>query len=347
VRTGKHSAGLLARCLDYLRRFPSPAPYAISHFYSSKVRQKLSESFEPRRFDVAVCDFLDAAINFPGQHPVPAVLFQHNVESEIWRRHAAVEANPAKRLLYKIELRKMLTYERNTVQTFDHVIAVSEHDRYLMSAWLDPSRISVVPTGVDLENFRPVPSPSASKLAIFVGAMDWEPNIDAAGYFCTQIWPLVLDAAPEARFRIVGRNPDARVCKLESTSVTVTGSVPSVVEHLRDAAVVVVPLRIGGGTRLKIYEAMAMGKAVVSTAIGAEGLDVHPGSDIVLANEPAEIAQAIVRLLTNSELRRSYEAAAATTASKYGWPAIGDRFAQVLAKVAQASTPSQALATRP
>jgi glycosyltransferase involved in cell wall biosynthesis len=169
---------------------------------------------------------------------------------------------------------------------------------------------------------------------MFVGAMDWEPNVDAVEYFCREIWPLIVAQVPEAKFRVVGRNPGRRVLSLVSRSVEVTGSVPSVVEHLAQAAVVVVPLRIGGGTRLKIYEAMAMGKAVVSTTVGAEGLSVTHGQDIVLADDAAGFAESAVMLLRNAELRRRYESAAARLASRYDWSAVGARFGEVLQSVA-------------
>jgi len=167
-----------------------------------------------------------------------------------------------------------------------------------------------------------------------VGAMDWEPNIDGVEYFCKEIWPTVLAKFPAAQFRIVGRNPDRRVLSFAGDSVEVTGRVPSVVDHLREAAVVVVPLRIGGGTRLKIYEAMAAGKAVISTTVGAEGLDVHHGRDILLADAPGAFADSIVSLLHDRQLRLRYERAAAELAAGYGWPAVGQKFAAVLEKVA-------------
>jgi polysaccharide biosynthesis protein PslH len=168
---------------------------------------------------------------------------------------------------------------------------------------------------------------------LFVGAMDWEPNVDAVNYFCADIWPLVLAKVPEARFRVVGRNPDHRVKALESPFIKVTGRVPSVVEHLREGAVVVVPLRVGGGTRIKIYEAMATGKAVVSTSIGAEGLDVHHGSDIVLADDAAMFAESVIQLLQDADARGRLGKSARHLASKYGWPVIGAEFGQVLESV--------------
>jgi glycosyltransferase involved in cell wall biosynthesis len=350
VCTGKRELSGAARALDYLAHIGAPAPYAVSRFADAKVRKQIQTWFRERRFDVAVCDFLDAAVNFPGNLNLPSVLFQHNVESEIWRRHAATAGNPAIGMMYRMEFRKMLRYERAAVCKFQHVIAVSENDRSLMTQWVDGDRVTVVPTGVDLAEYRPDPAefdknsdpnPLAriAPLVTFVGAMDWEPNVDAVEYFCSEVWPAIKAEMPQARFRIVGRNPDRRVQKWASDSsdksIEVTGRVPSVVEHLRQSSIVIVPLRIGGGTRLKIYEAMATAKAVVSTTVGAEGLDVHHGRDIILADDPHAFAQAVIMLLRDSELRRRYEKAAAETAARYDWPAIGERFSEVLQSVAE------------
>jgi glycosyltransferase involved in cell wall biosynthesis len=160
--------------------------------------------------------------------------------------------------------------------------------------------------------------------------MDWEPNVDAMEYFCHDIWPSITARVPGARLRIVGRNPGERVNNLASQSIEVTGRVPSVADHLREASVVVVPLRIGGGTRLKIYEAMAAGKAVISTSIGAEGLDVHHGRDIVLADNPGSFSDAVITLLSDENLRTKYEHAAAELATQYDWSVIGDKFGHTL-----------------
>ena len=349
VCTGKRELSRAARALDYLAHLGAHPPYAVSRFADAKVQKKLQDWFREQRFDVAVCDFLDAAVNFPGRLSIPSVLFQHNVESEIWRRHAATAGNPAKKMLYRMEFRKMLGYERAAVRKFQHVISVSANDRSIMMQWVDADRVTVVPTGVDLAQYCPDPAKfdsttsdpnplaASAPLITFVGAMDWEPNVDAVEYFCSEVWPVIKAEAPQARLRIVGRNPDRRVQKWASldASIEVTGRVPSVVEHLRQSAVVIVPLRIGGGTRLKIYEAMATAKAVVSTTVGAEGLDVHHGRDIILADDPGAFAQAVIMLLRDPEVRRRYENAAAETAARYDWPAIGERFSDILQSVAK------------
>jgi glycosyltransferase involved in cell wall biosynthesis len=328
--TGK-SESKFARLVDYAGRLSGSVPYAVSRFEDAGVKQILRGWYDEKKSDLVICDFLDAAVNLPAELSLPTCLFQHNVESEIWRRHAATEVNPAKKLFYELEFKKSAAYEKAAVRRFDRVIAVSEHDRDLMTAWVDGSRVSVIPTGVDLQEYKPDPSkPEPKPVVMFVGAMDWKPNIDAVEYFCAEIWPSVLAAVPEARFRIVGKNPDRRLQKFASESVEIAGRVSSVIDHLREAAVVVVPLRIGGGTRLKIYEAMAAGKAVVSTSIGAEGLDVYNGRDIVLEDRPDAFAQSVIKLLRERDLRRRVEESAAQRAARYDWAAVGERFEKVL-----------------
>jgi glycosyltransferase involved in cell wall biosynthesis len=203
----------------------------------------------------------------------------------------------------------------------------------------DPARISVVPTGVDTRAFRPaVRNESPQPEVLFLGSMDWEPNIDAVRFFCDAVWPRVRAAVPEARFRVVGRNPPPSVQRLAADDIEIAGRVPSVNEHLHRAAVFVVPLRVGGGTRLKIYEAMGAAKAVVSTSIGAEGLDVHDGEDIVIANDPATFASNVVRLLQRPDERRALEDGALARATRYDWATVSQQFEDILAAAATQAT---------
>jgi glycosyltransferase involved in cell wall biosynthesis len=322
-----------ARYFDYVRHLSSPAPYSVSKFTSPQARQILSDWVSQRRFDVAVCDFLASTLNFPRDLATPTALFQHNVESQLWSRRARFEVKGLDRLIAKIESAKMARYETVQVRRFHHVLAVSEQDRSAMASMVDPARISVIPTGVDLAKYYYNPEARAkTPLVVFTGSMDWSPNIDGVEYFCKDIWPRILKQVPDARFRIVGRDPHVRVQRRACTSVEVTGTVPSIVDHLREAAVVVVPLRIGGGTRIKIYEGMAMGKATVSTGLGAEGLDVRHGHDILLADEPRQFAEHVIRLLCDEETRRRYEKAAAATVQKYDWSVITEALIEALYK---------------
>jgi glycosyltransferase involved in cell wall biosynthesis len=337
INTGKADS-TAGQTINYLRHLASSAPFAVTKFTLPKVQKLLSTWDCDNRFDVAVCDFLSASLNFPADFKTPSLLFQHNVESALWQRQAKHEQSLAKRVAFKMEAAKMTSYERAAVGRFQHVIAVSEHDRSLMSSMTDPSRISVVPTGVDLREYSAVAGESQqdqTRRILFLGSMDWEANIDGVDYFCGRIWPKVKAAVEDAKFSVVGRKPHARVTKWASDSIEITGRVPSVLPHLRDADVFVVPLRIGGGTRLKIYEAMAAGKAVVSTTVGAEGLDVHHGQDILLADTEDEFASATIELLRNAELRKRLGSAAARLAAQYDWAIIARRFEEILALVAK------------
>jgi glycosyltransferase involved in cell wall biosynthesis len=339
VYTGAPDTTAVERYLDYLRRLPWRAPYAVSKFTAAQVQNLLNEWIPQHRFDVAVCDFLSSTLNFPENLATPTALFQHNVETVLWQRKAEFEVKKLDRMVAMIEYNKMRRFEPEQVRRFHHVIAVSEADRHAMSGMVDAEHVSVVPTGVDLSKYQydPAVRPSGP-IAVFTGSMDWEPNIDGVEFFCRQIWPLVLARVPNARFRIVGRDPHLRVKKLASDSVEVTGTVPSIVEHLRSAAVFVVPLRMGGGTRIKIYEGMAMGKATVSTTVGAEGLDVEHGRDILLEDKPDTFADAIITFLQDESVRRRYEAAAAATARKYDWSVIAQDFVEVLQKTIDAAS---------
>jgi glycosyltransferase involved in cell wall biosynthesis len=324
----------LAQGFDYLTNLASRAPYAVNKYTAPEVRAILNKCMKETEFDVAVCDFLAASLNFPDELSIPTVLFQHNFETQLWRRQAQFEANWLKRIAFEMEAAKMSSYESRALSRFHHTIAVSEEDRRQMMRFTDGSRITVVPTGVDLRQYKGDPGISAEPpIVVFTGSMDWEANIDGVEYFCHEIWPLVRSQHPRARFKIVGRDPHPRIKKLACDSVDVTGTVPSVVEYLVEATAFVVPLRIGGGTRLKIYEAMAMGKAIVSTTVGAEGLDVQNGQDIFLADDTKSFADCLIRLIADSQLRRTLGAAAIQKAEMYDWPNIAVRFADVLERV--------------
>ena len=331
VRTGVPTAGALSQGVRYATRVAHAAPFAVTKFTDPSVRRLIEGWMRDGRFDVMVCDFLSASLNFPATLATPTVLFQHNVESALWARQAQHERHPVKRAVFALEAAKMARYERAAVRRFDHVVAVSEHDKALMSAMTPAERITVVSTGVDLSQYSAAQGTEATEpLVLFLGSMDWEANIDGVSWFCETTWPRITAAVPGARFRIVGRNPHPRIQALAGGSIEVTGTVPSVIDHLREAAVFVVPLRIGGGTRLKIYEAMATGRAVVSTTVGAEGLDVTHGEDLFLEDTPEDFAASVVALLQDPDRRRRFERAAAATAARFDWSCVVTRFEEAL-----------------
>jgi len=314
-----------------------PLPYAVGKYRSPEYRRALESLLATEAFDLVVCDFLFPAVNLPRTLPCPAVIFTHNVEAEIWRRHAETRTGAAG-LLYRMQYNRMLRYEGRTLARFDGVLAVSDADAATF-ARLYPDAIRrpahVVPTGVDTNYFAASASDPRSRRLVFTGSMDWLPNEDAMAYFCREILPIVRAEEPEVQLSIVGRAPTPAVQRLADAHIEVTGRVDDVRPYMQDAAVYVVPLRIGGGTRLKIFEAMAMGKAVVSTTVGAEGLPVTSGEHVMLADEPRSFARAVVRLLRDVERRRQLERAARElVVEQYDWSAVSGALDQALRSIA-------------
>ena len=247
----------------------SPYPFTISRNYDPAVRAKLAELLTAERYDLLICDTIVMARHTIGL-PVPAsILFQHNVEAQILRRHAEVASGHLKRWYMRGQWRKMVRFERYCGDHFGAVIAVSEQDKALFEKEYGWKHVHAIDTAVDEEFFQHSGTPEVAGRVIFLGSMDWMPNQDGVKWFVREVWPAIRASHPQATFHIVGRNPPGDVRALSATpGVTVVGGVPDVRPHLAEAAVVVVPLLVGGGTRLKIYEAMAMGRAVVSTTIG-------------------------------------------------------------------------------
>jgi sugar transferase (PEP-CTERM/EpsH1 system associated) len=334
------SKGSLAFYADAARYLLNRAPYAVAKYRSRAYADALASLLREESFDLVVCDFLPPIVNLPADLPCPSVLFTHNVEAEIWRRHAETASLPLKRLLMHGQWSRMLAFERAALDRFDLVLAVSDADRATFER-LYPSKgraYHVVPTGVDTEYFAPrtshvTPSHVArDKHLVFTGSMDWLPNEDGMLYFCREILPRIRQVEPDVTVSIVGRAPTPAVQRLaQERGVEVTGRVEDVRPHIAGGSVYIVPLRIGGGTRLKIFEAMSMAKAVVSTTVGAEGLPVTPGRDIVIADEPARFAQAVVHLLRSETDRRRLEAAARQlVVDRYDWSAVSREFEAAL-----------------
>jgi len=324
---------------DVARYLCDPLPYAVAKYRSADYRRRLSRLLESRTFDLIVCDFLFPAVNLPTHLPCPAVIFTHNVESEIWRRHATTKTGAVGRLLYGRQYQRMLRYEGRTLARFDGILAVSDADRQMFAGRYPDTKaipMYIVPTGVDTDYFRPSGTPSHPAELVFTGSMDWLPNQDAMRYFCRHILPRVRAEEPAVRLTIVGRSPTPAVLSLaKEAGVEVTGRVDDVRPYMNDAAVYVVPLRIGGGTRLKIFEAMAMGKAVVSTTVGAEGLPVVDGEHLLIADEPGSFADAIGRLIRDvGQRERLGSAARDLVLERYDWSAVAGALEDPLTRLA-------------
>ncbi|MGO9269606.1 MAG: glycosyltransferase [Terriglobia bacterium] len=321
---------------DYGRDFFSGNPHAVAKFCRPGVSEGLRKLMDEEAVDVIVCDFVTPATVIPWDSPCPKVLFTHNVEAVIWRRHYQVAINPLWKAVCLREYLAMDRLERRYLERAAHVLTVSDNDREYFARFIPPSKITVVPTGVDVSYFQPEPDAEIPNRMVFTGSMDWLPNEDAVFYFAKWVLPLIRRQAPDATLWVVGRRPSERLRALAARDlgVQVTGQVEDIRPHVREAAVYVVPLRIGGGTRLKIFEAMAMGKPVVSTSVGAEGLPVHDGQDILLADTPEGFARHVLSLLANRQERVALGMAArALVEEKYSWASVARLFDEALAKV--------------
>jgi sugar transferase (PEP-CTERM/EpsH1 system associated) len=300
-------------------------PYAVAKYRATEYARRVETLLGSGQFDLLVCDFLPPVVNLPKRLPCPSVLFTHNVEAEIWRRHTETAKGTAARPLIGSQWRRMLRFERDALRSFDLVLAVSDGDRRTFERLYAPvPPIVTVPTGVDTSFFAPAREPAVDQTRlVFTGSMDWLPNEDAMLYFCREMLPRIRRVEPDVAVAIVGRAPTPAVRQLaEDPAIEVTGRVDDVRPHIARAAVYVVPLRIGGGTRLKIFEAMAMGRAVVSTPVGAEGLPVTDGRELLIADEPDRFAEVVVRLLRDRDLRARLERAARQlVVERYDWSA--------------------------
>jgi glycosyltransferase involved in cell wall biosynthesis len=317
---------------ELVRGLFSATPVAVERFHPPGMRAFLEDLIRRERFDCAVVDHLAPTSYFPD---LPhAIFFQHNVETVIWRRHLEHASNPLRHAYFKLQADRMYHYERRVSQASGHIVAVSQTDADEMRRLFDVTRVTEIPTGVNIEYFRP-PTPPATTTAdlVFVGSMDWLPNVDGVLYFVREILPLIRQVRPETTLAIVGRTPPPKIAQLAVADprIQVTGTVPDIRPYLWSSAIAIVPLRIGGGTRLKIYEAMAAQIPVVSTTIGAEGLSVNPPHDIRLADTPAHFAAQCLELLTTPELRtRLSQAAAAMVTSHFSWEQVARAFEKIM-----------------
>jgi sugar transferase (PEP-CTERM/EpsH1 system associated) len=327
------AAKSFAEMLDYGARLLSSQPYGITKYCRAEVRRSLHALLERETYDVILCDFIFAAAVIPWNWPTPKVLFTHNVEADIWRRHYEVATNPIWKAISWREWRKMEGAERRYLRLADRILTVSESDRDAFAPFLDLGKLTVIPTGVDVDYFQPMLVEENANSLVFTGSMDWLPNEDAILYFVDAILPLIKQQLPEVSLEVVGRSPSRKLQALAETekSVRLTGWVEDIRPFVARGAACIVPLRIGGGTRLKIFEAMAMKKAVISTSVGAEGLPVSSGENILLADTPNDFADSVVSVLRDPSRRQRLGTAARTLVQEnYSWPRVAETFARTL-----------------
>jgi glycosyltransferase involved in cell wall biosynthesis len=315
----------------------SPLPVAVKRYKSDRMRTQIQVLLDEQKFDALVCDFVFPAPNIPDLSR--SVLFQHNVESIIWRRHFERANNPLKKAYFHLQCRRMGVFERDTCRRAGHIVAVSEADRETMRRLFGVERVSSVNTGVDVEYFKPPVQTRQSHISadlIFTGSMDWLPNIDAARFCAAEILPRIQKEQSNCRLIIAGRRPSSAIRELakHNSGIVVTGTVPDIRPYLWGSAISIVPLRIAGGTRLKIFEAMAARVPVVSTSIGAEGLPLENGKHIAIADSPELFARCCLDLLAGADLRQQRaEEAWQLVSTRFSWNAVTRELESALERV--------------
>ena len=320
--------------LELAGNMVSPLPYAIAKYKSHRLRTEIEHAVRTRGIDVVVCDFLAPSQNVPNNLGCRTVLFQHNVEAVIWRRHAEVGGNRFSRAFFREQWRRMEQFERQECLRFDRVVAVSRADAEAIEREYGVKDVADVPTGVDTDYFRPDSRARREpRNLVFTGAMDWLPNEDGIAWFASEVLPLIHKQMPDVTLTVVGRNPPPLIRELATRDdrLRVTGSVPDVRPFMETGSVFVVPLRVGGGTRLKIFEALAMERPLVSTTIGAEGLPLEHGVHALIADGPTRFADAVLSLLADpARATTMANAGAAYVRTNFGWDRAAEKFIELI-----------------
>lgn len=299
-------------------------PFAGASLYTREMQRLLDSLLIRRAFDLVQIESSPlAAYRFATAAPL--LLDEHNIEFELLQRVYRAERKPLRRAFGALEYVKFRREEIRSWGKVSGALFTSEREQKLVARYQTGLHTWLAPNGVDTDYFAPAPHAAQSGRIVFTGLMNYRPNLDAALYFIHDILPLILQHKPQAVFTVVGMGPPQELLKLAGPNVTITGEVEDVRPFVRGAAVEVVPLRMGGGTRLKVLEGLAMRAAMVSTRLGCEGIDVRHGEHLLVADDPDEFARSVIRLMDEPALaRRLGEAGRTLAQQRYSWAAIVD-----------------------
>jgi glycosyltransferase involved in cell wall biosynthesis len=288
--------------------FVTADSYNISRFFSTDFDIRLAKLLRNEDYDVI---HLESLFMTPYVGTIrrlsaaPIVLRSHNLEFVIWEKIAAGTSNVFRRMYLKYLTRKLRSYELSMLNEVNGIAAISEEDKNRMLALGVKKRIRTIPFGVDLNQY-PYESEAYSEVALFhLGAMDWGPNLEGVLWFLKNIWPSVHERFPQLKFYLAGRNMSDEISRLSLANVEVVGEVENAVSFMHSKAIMIVPLLSAGGVRVKIIEGLAMGRAVISTSLGAEGLNCEHGTQLLLADRKEDWLEAIEKLLHDEETRKS------------------------------------------
>lgn len=338
-----HGNGLAKRLLQ-MRSIASARSFERLRMTVPELQSAIDELLQGQRFDLVNLEFPFlghlSLRQAPLGEPKPAlVVDSHNIEFDLAHQLARMDASPERRAYYAVNWRKLQREELEAYRNADGICLCSEQDERRLLAHIPQARTTVIPNAADVEFYQPRPTdPSPDgRTVVFFGLMSYVPNTDGVGHFLRSTWPRIADRMPDARFKVIGGQPPPWLRAMAGPRIEVAGFVPDLRPHLAEAALVVVPLRLGGGTRLKIVEAMAMGKAIVSTSLGAEGIEGTPGQDFLIENDPDAFADAVLSVLADPKLAaRIGHSARELAASRYAWSVaarkLEDFHADILAR---------------
>jgi glycosyltransferase involved in cell wall biosynthesis len=314
-------------------------PRALYTFPVKMMREPLRNMVQTSDLDIVHFEQLYLAELRSEARQLPAVLGEQNVEFQVIKNLQKASFNPIHKIRDELSWRKMYAFERRWIQQFPVCLAVSEQDARLFRQVSGDTEVHVVTNGVDNQAFSPQGSELGRRAdnVLFFGTLNYGPNRDGIKWFCQDVWPMIRRTKPDVELEIVGIDPPPDVMALgELPGVKVTGFVPDIRQKLWSAALSIAPLRWGGGTRLKIIEALAAGCPVVSTSAGVEGLDLEDGEEILVADTADTFAQAVVDLLQHPSKRAELSAAGQrSVAAEYDWSAIVLRLEKAYARAIQ------------
>lgn len=301
-----------------------PIPFSVKIRTNRKIKQEFKNLCQDESPDLIICDGIHRSLNIPFDVKGIKILYEHNVESEIAGRYARLERNILKKIFAYMEYLKFRSLQKRMWPKFDYCVVCSEVDKKIVELVTGKGKVIIINNGVDLDYFSPSNSQIKPNTLVYTGQIGWYPNEDALIYFSKKIMPIIKRSIPNLKLWVVGANPSAKIKALTNdNSFAVTGFVDDVREFVYKAGVFIVPLRIGSGTRLKILEAMSMKKAIVTTIIGCEGLEVEDNKHLLIRDNPQEFAQGVIDLLRDEELRRRLgENGRKLVEEKYDWKVV-------------------------
>lgn len=336
-----HPGSGFSRRFGQLASLASSVSFQSRALYSAEMQAAIYRLLDGEPFDVVQIESSQMSCFDFGRRAV-VLLDEHNIEYELLNRMCRTEGSPIRKLFNWLEYQKFRREEQGAWVRSAGCMLTSGREQGIVRQQVPGKATAVVPNGVDIDYFQPADAIVQSNSIVFTGLMRYRPNIDAVIYMVREILPHLLRKRPNLTFTVVGAGEPEEVKRLAGPNVVVTGAVPDVRPHVADAAVFAVPLRMGSGTRLKVLEGLAMGKPLVSTALGCEGISVRDGQHLLIADEPSAFARSVLQLLDDAALAsRLARNGRGLVESEYSWASVAERlelfYEEVLRRVATAA----------